>query len=540
MNKILTRISSKLASVPFCLIAMNAPSLLSFLPSLKGLTHWAAILLMFGSLIGCSSGSDEIAGIEGTGDIATASGTVTGFGSVYVNGIHFETEGAKIEIDGQIATETDLDIGMVVTVEGTLNETGTEGIAQVIYANTLIRGGIQSIEQVDFQRKTLKVLGQTVFISEDSVFKDTTFEEISQGQRIAISGLNASGGAVAATYIAVVTEEEGRSEIEGFITATDFDAQQFSVNDFTVDFSQAEILGGNEFGIQPGALVEVLGTANAQADTLTANIVTIKPLYRPGSETVIFEGVVDEMAGDLMITLNGTAIDFEYVSELPDNLVKGSRIVVRGEYRDDVLLANELTVKPPAQDRFRGEVSDINLEAGQFTVLDTTFDVDVFTAFEDRSRRGDRFFYFDNLQIEDSVEVFTRSENGRLIATRIRRENSDRNEHTQSLRGDVFEVVNADAFIVMGVFVDTSELPEPNKSQLANLMAGTKVHVEGHFVGYLSFKATEVVILEELGCREDVFFDCFLFEDDRMREDDRFGPKDFPKPSKPKALYDIQ
>ena len=56
-------------------------------------------------------------------------GTITGFGSVHVNGVHFVTTGASIVVDGQPGTESDLRVGQVVRVEGQLDSSGTTGTA---------------------------------------------------------------------------------------------------------------------------------------------------------------------------------------------------------------------------------------------------------------------------------------------------------------------------------------------------------------------------------------------------------------------------
>ena len=52
-------------------------------------------------LAGCGGGGNSSlagGGIGGTG--ITASGAITGFGSIFVNGIEFETAGASRDVDG--------------------------------------------------------------------------------------------------------------------------------------------------------------------------------------------------------------------------------------------------------------------------------------------------------------------------------------------------------------------------------------------------------------------------------------------------------
>ena len=75
----------------------------------------------------CSSGGRDVAGIGGSG--YTSSGTITGFGSIYVNGVKFDTSSSTISIDDSPGIEDDLAIGMRVTVNGTLNADGVNGTA---------------------------------------------------------------------------------------------------------------------------------------------------------------------------------------------------------------------------------------------------------------------------------------------------------------------------------------------------------------------------------------------------------------------------
>ena len=74
------------------------------------LSAWLAVLML---------GSCGGVGQDGTGAApdTQSTGVVSGFGSVIVNGIHFDVSGAQISIDGVPgAAQTDLRVGMVVTV----------------------------------------------------------------------------------------------------------------------------------------------------------------------------------------------------------------------------------------------------------------------------------------------------------------------------------------------------------------------------------------------------------------------------------------
>src|SRR5258707_631006 len=69
----------------------------------------AAVLL----LASCG-GSTQLAGIQGSGS-SIASGPITGFGSIFVNGVEYVTSNAQIRIDDQPGAESQLLAGEVVT-----------------------------------------------------------------------------------------------------------------------------------------------------------------------------------------------------------------------------------------------------------------------------------------------------------------------------------------------------------------------------------------------------------------------------------------
>lgn len=51
----------------------------------------------------------------------TSPGVVTGFRSIYVNGVEHETGRATVDIDGVSSIETDLGVGEVAEIEGSVN-----------------------------------------------------------------------------------------------------------------------------------------------------------------------------------------------------------------------------------------------------------------------------------------------------------------------------------------------------------------------------------------------------------------------------------
>ena len=90
--------------------------------TLKNLLALIFITLL---LTSCGGGGSTIAGIGGTG--ITTSGTITGFGSIFVNGVEYDLTGAGITVDGVPASDADLTLGMVLRFRRSLLQPGRTG-----------------------------------------------------------------------------------------------------------------------------------------------------------------------------------------------------------------------------------------------------------------------------------------------------------------------------------------------------------------------------------------------------------------------------
>src|SRR6266853_1584760 len=119
--------------------------------------------LLLGTLFALAScgGSSETGG---TG--ITSFGTITGFGSVIVNGMEFSTSGATIVRDDVPVTQSDLRVGMVVTVSGT--HSGSSGEATRIEVDDAVKGFVES--KPDANHWT--VMGQIVLVDDQTRFEN--------------------------------------------------------------------------------------------------------------------------------------------------------------------------------------------------------------------------------------------------------------------------------------------------------------------------------------------------------------------------------
>src|SRR6267142_1220391 len=123
-------------------------------------------------LLAASCDGTDVAGIQGSGGPtpAAAVGPITGFGSVFVNGVEYVTSNAQILIDHQAGTEAQLHAGQVVTVKGTVNADGVTGTATEVSFDGDVQG---PVTQVDLTNNTAVVLGQTVRVTGSTLFDDS-------------------------------------------------------------------------------------------------------------------------------------------------------------------------------------------------------------------------------------------------------------------------------------------------------------------------------------------------------------------------------
>ena len=85
---------------------------------------------------------------------------ITGFGSVYVNGVRYDTSGASVLMDDQAAAESALKVGQYVELKG--HSHGAEHYADVIRYHNVIEGPITSI---DVDASSFVAMGQTVLVT---------------------------------------------------------------------------------------------------------------------------------------------------------------------------------------------------------------------------------------------------------------------------------------------------------------------------------------------------------------------------------------
>ncbi len=115
-------------------------------------------------------GSSSSASPAATSNVALSSGTVTAFGSVFVNGHEFDVSAATVsDDDGESVTKASLDVGMTVDVTPSPSSTTTAPRAQEVRIVPMVRG---QVDASDTGASQLSVMGQVVQLTASSVFRD--------------------------------------------------------------------------------------------------------------------------------------------------------------------------------------------------------------------------------------------------------------------------------------------------------------------------------------------------------------------------------
>src|SRR3569832_2097765 len=192
------------------------------------------------ALSACYSGGGS--GAASAGNASTTQGVVTGFGSVFVNGIEYEVAGdTDIQLDGERATESALQVGMLVTLNGTVNPDGKTGTAHSIKFADQMKGVVDTNHIAANGVGTITVMGQTVTVTAETVFESKVAGIISPdliqaGNIVEVSGYASSGGAITATRIEVkaAAQTAGREiEVKGIVS--NLTATTFTLGALTVD-----------------------------------------------------------------------------------------------------------------------------------------------------------------------------------------------------------------------------------------------------------------------------------------------------------------
>lgn len=213
--------------------------------------------------------------IDGSGapvpNVASAvTGPIEGFGSVFIDGVRYTTKNAEVFIDGELSDEKDLNLGDFITLLASAEDESGEIAAQVIYAESAVRG---PISEIDAKSGALKVLGQTIVVSRETFFGEGVVgqDAFNVGDVVDVRGPSSTNGGVIATRI--YPAQERKSSLPGIIQSLNAVNSQFLLSGITVDYSSASEWPGE---LSNGLSVIVKGEFDSISQRFNAESIRVR------------------------------------------------------------------------------------------------------------------------------------------------------------------------------------------------------------------------------------------------------------------------
>jgi hypothetical protein len=270
-------------------------------------------LVAFASFGGCDSSDSQTAGIDAGGSpvAIVVQGPITGFGSIVVNGVHYEIDRAQISMNGGAAAAADLALGQVVTVRGTREASATRGRADSVAFDANLEGPVQAI---DASAGRLVVLGTPVTTDDTTVLdlgsRPPAMTSLAIDEQVQVSGFVGAGGAIAATRIST-RPALSPLRVRGTVANLNRAAARFEINALTVDYRSAVVVDGFPAG-EPndGDEVVVEGARLGSRGELIAEelLMADRELERQNGDHAEIEGLITRFASPADFDVSGSAV----------------------------------------------------------------------------------------------------------------------------------------------------------------------------------------------------------------------------------------
>lgn len=398
--------------------------------------------LLCAVLLGSCGGGGGYAGIDGSGAKPELSvvGPINGFGSVIVNGVHYNTDQARVYVRGEPASEIDLNVGDYVTVVGGTNAEG-EPVAYEVHYQPRVTGEIQWI---DVERNQLSVLGQVIQLLVDTVYASDIMPQnihgLSVGKHISISGPLDANRVIQATRIGF--DESSFAELVGSVEQLNVFARTFVVNGQLVSYASV----ASSSGLSNGRLVVVRGSV--VDEVLEAEELSFHQDYRNLRHIPRIElsGIIQETKSDGLFIMDSVPVKTTSQTTFSGgdaaSLTANAKVRVIGSIdANDVLIAQEVKILSSPHTKIYGSIQEVYPIWGYYWLLgkikvqDQEFLVQADTRL---TGEYDRRINFWDLRIGDQVYISSYTWGDLVIASSIAVDNRDVQAMPADLMGGAY------------------------------------------------------------------------------------------------------
>lgn len=505
-------------------------------------------------LVACGGGGSSSNDPTGGGGPAaavpidvTVVGSITGFGSVWVNGTKYEVAAdTRVSIEDEAETmgdDSQLRLGMVVRMSA-VDDNGVR-TARSIEVDEDLKGPIESItpDGGDPTIGTFSVMSQTVTVDSGTVFDDDIgnndgvagidFRDLQVGMIVEVSGFPTAAGFLATRIDRELDGAGGNPdvgrpdvdgdelELKGFVESIAGDDSSITVNGVVFALTASTVF---EDGLALGP--ELIGMfVEIKADIVGGSYIAVRIQAeddfgdddRNGEFEI--EGVlqsVDTGSTPNTFTINGFTVPVTNASSLTP--LVGMRVEIKGSFNNDgVLVLRE--AEQDIEDNVRTEdlVSSVDIGGVSFTTrLGLIISPNGGSGVEDKtSDDGDHLTpeqFINRLQMGDRIEARGNdSSGGGVTWTRVERDEiaTENDDLECELRGTV-DSINGDAsdfsFVIQGITVLTGRVAENNFQDANDLAIGKAEFFNrlrlGDVVEAESFEGDEFCMTGTLDARE--------------------------------------
>ena len=346
----------------------------TFLPSIRGAAGLAGIALL-GALVLAACGGG---GGAPSATTSYAMGRISGFGSVVVNGVHFDESSATIDDeDGQGGSSSDLKLGMVVEVDaGSIDKSASVSTASATHVRmiSLMKGPVESVGTDRFV-----VLGQTVMVTPTTVYEDMLTGGLSQLTHDSVVKVYGTLNTATAppTYTASRIELKPKPSffaLRGVVADIDPTMMTLTIGTTVIDVQTVSL----PTGMATGSLVRVKlnlvknGKGQWVAESVKSGV--MRPHDSDHSE---IEGMITDFTSTKLFSVDGVKVDASGAS-FPDGetgIVMGARVEVEGSIVEGTMKATKVELKTEQKDQANGFEVDGIVTAQNATATPSTITV---------------------------------------------------------------------------------------------------------------------------------------------------------------------
>ena len=339
--------------------------------SARGLPAAALSALLLLTACG-GGGGDASSASDTTPSTATAAftqGTITGFGSVIVNGVRFDDSSCTVTDDsGTVQALSALRLGMRVEIDSSAVDTTTATArAHALRFGSLVTG---PVEAVDAAAGTLTVLGQGVDVTSSTVFGDSLaggLTAVASGAVLEVHGLlDSATGRITATRIEAASGVT-RYKLRGVVSALDTTAKTFRIGGASIGYAAVTSVPAT---LADGVQLRVTLDTTAVAGVWQAQSLAAKLRSTATAAQAHVRGAITAFTSATAFSVDGIPVDASAAS-FPDGsagLALGVQVEVHGTLSNGTIVATKVAL----ESRHRGDDDRQFRLHGSITAVDST------------------------------------------------------------------------------------------------------------------------------------------------------------------------